>query len=64
MRFSQAIERLNNDKDFAAEAMKVIQFVPDYPTAPDMSHKIRAMLVASPEMRTYVNEYMRNVPKR
>jgi putative tricarboxylic transport membrane protein len=61
---SRAIERLNHDKDFAAEAMKVIQFVPEYPTAPDMSNKIRSMLVASPEMRTFVNDYMRNVPKR
>jgi tripartite-type tricarboxylate transporter receptor subunit TctC len=60
----EAIERLNNDKDFADEAMKVIQFVPEYPTAPDMSNKIRAMLVATPEMRKYINEYMRNVPKR
>ena len=55
----QAIERLNNDKEFAAEAMKVIQFVPEYPIAPDMSAKIRAMLVASPEMRKFVNEYMK-----
>ena len=60
----QAIEALNNDKEFAAEAMKVIQFVPEYPTGPDMSNKIRAMLVASPEMRKFVNDYMRNVPKR
>ena len=44
--------------------MKVIQFVPEYPTAPDMSNKIRSMLVASPEMRKFVNDYMRNVPKR
>ena len=34
---SRAIERLNHDQEFAAEAMKVIQFVPEYPTAPDMS---------------------------
>jgi tripartite-type tricarboxylate transporter receptor subunit TctC len=61
---SRAIDRLNNDKDFAAEAMKVIQFVPEYPTAPDMSAKIRAMLYTSPEMRKFVNDYMRNVPKR
>jgi tripartite-type tricarboxylate transporter receptor subunit TctC len=60
----QAIEALNNDKEFAAEAMKVIQFVPEYPTAPDMSEKIRSMLVATPEMRKFVNDYMRNVPKR
>jgi tripartite-type tricarboxylate transporter receptor subunit TctC len=60
----QAIERLNDDQEFAAEAMKVIQFVPDYPTSPDMSAKIRSMLVASPEMRKFVNDYMKNVPKR
>ncbi|MPZ37864.1 MAG: hypothetical protein GEU95_07330 [Rhizobiales bacterium] len=59
-----AIERLNDDKEFAAEAMKVIKFVPEYPTAPDMSAKIRGMLVASPEMRKFVNDYMKNVPKR
>jgi tripartite-type tricarboxylate transporter receptor subunit TctC len=60
----RAIDRLNSDPDFAAEAMKVIQFVPEYPTAPDMSDRVRAMLVASPEMRKFVNDYMRNVPKR
>jgi tripartite-type tricarboxylate transporter receptor subunit TctC len=60
----QAIEALNDDKEFAAEAMKVIQFVPEYPTAPDMSAKIRAMLFAPPEMRKFVNDYMKAVPKR
>ena len=44
--------------------MKVMEFVPEYETAPDMSGKVRAMLVASPEMRTYINDYMRNVPKK
>jgi hypothetical protein len=29
-----------------------------------MSEKVRAMMVASPEMRNYINDYMRNVPKR
>jgi putative tricarboxylic transport membrane protein len=60
---SQAIERLNHDKEFAAEALKVIEFVPDYPTGPDMSKTVRAMLHASPEMRAFINEYTRNVPK-
>jgi tripartite-type tricarboxylate transporter receptor subunit TctC len=60
---SRAIERLNNDKDFAAEAMKVIEFAPDYPTAPDMSQKVRGMIQATPQMRTFINDYMRNVPK-
>ena len=53
-----------DDKDFAAEAMKVIEFVPDYPTGPDMSTTVRAMLHATPEMRAFINDYTRNVPKR
>ncbi|HEY7300539.1 MAG TPA: hypothetical protein VH684_21795 [Xanthobacteraceae bacterium] len=57
------IEGLNSDKSFAAEALKTIQFVPDYPTAPDLSPKVRAMIVATPEMRNFINDYMRNVPK-
>ena len=60
---SKAIERLNNDKEFAAEAVKTIEFAPDYVTSPDMSEKIRGMLHASPEMRAFINDYMRNVPK-
>src|SRR6202163_3234649 len=58
------IAALDNDKEFAAEALKVIEFVPDYPTAPDMSQQVRAMMVASPQMRDFINDYMRNPPKR
>jgi hypothetical protein len=59
-----AIDGINNDKEFAAEAVKTIEFVPDYPTAPDMSNQVRAILVATPEMRAFINDYTRNVPKR
>ena len=61
---SAAIGKLNHDKEFAAEAMKVIQFVPEYPVGPGMNDKIRGMMVATPEMRKYINEYTKNVPKR
>src|SRR5215469_3413578 len=44
------IEGLNNDKEFAAEARNTIEFVPDYPVAPDMSQQVRAMMVASPQI--------------
>ena len=60
----EGIERLNTDKDFAAEALKAIEFVPDYPTAPDMSRRVRDMIVATPEMRVFINDFMRNVPKK
>src|SRR5579883_35140 len=59
-----AILDLNKDKDFAAEATEAIGFAPEYSTAPDTSDKVRAMMVASPEMRDFINDYMRNVPKR
>jgi hypothetical protein len=58
------IEGLDNDREFAAEALKVIEFVPDYPTASDMSQQVRALMVASPQMRDFINDYMRNPPKR
>ena len=60
----QAIERLADDKEFTAEAMKVMEFVPEYETASDLNQQVRAMLVTTPEMRNYINDYMRNVPKR
>ena len=47
-----------------AEAIKAIEFVPEYPTAPDLSQKVRAMMVATPQMRDFINTYMRNPPKR
>ena len=59
-----AIAALNQDKDFAAEATGAIGFAPEYPAASDTSETIRAMMVASPEMRNFINDYMRNVPKR
>jgi tripartite-type tricarboxylate transporter receptor subunit TctC len=60
----KGIEGINNDKDFAAEAMKVIEFVPDYPTASDMSQQVRDIMVATPEMRAFINDYTKNVPKK
>jgi tripartite-type tricarboxylate transporter receptor subunit TctC len=60
---SAAIDRLNKDQDFAAEALKVIKFVPDYPTGPDMSKTVRDMLHATPEMRKFINDYTKNPPK-
>jgi tripartite-type tricarboxylate transporter receptor subunit TctC len=59
-----AIEGVNEDKDFAAEALKSIKFVPDYPTGPDMSKTVRNMLHATPEMRKFIVDYTHNVPKR
>jgi tripartite-type tricarboxylate transporter receptor subunit TctC len=61
---SKAVERLAHDKEFAAEAKKVVEYVPEYETAPDLSERVRAMLVVKPEMRDYINGYTRKVPKK
>jgi tripartite-type tricarboxylate transporter receptor subunit TctC len=61
---SHAIERLNNDPEFAAEATKVIKFVPEYPVGAGMNDRIRTMLTAPPEMIKFITDYTRNVPKR
>jgi hypothetical protein len=60
----KGIEGINNDKEFAADAMKVIEFVPDYPTGSDMSQQVRDIMVATPEMRAFINDYTKNVPKK
>lgn len=52
-----AVQRLNDDKDFAAEAMKVIKFVPEYETGPAINGQVRTMLTASPDIRAFIAEY-------
>jgi putative tricarboxylic transport membrane protein len=60
----RAVERLAHDKEFAAEAVKIVEYVPEYETAPDMSAQVRKAMVVSPQMREYINNYTRNVPKK
>jgi putative tricarboxylic transport membrane protein len=60
----RAVTRLAHDQEFAAEAMKVVEFVPEYETAPDLTEQVSKIMVVSPQMRDYVNAYMRNVPKK
>jgi len=60
----KAIEGINTDKDFVAEAVKTMEVAPEFVTAPDTNQQVRAMLYAAPEMRTFINNYTKNVPKR
>ena len=54
-----ALARLNNDKEYAAETMKAMQFVPHYETGADINARVRRALTVSPEIRTFVLNYMR-----
>jgi tripartite-type tricarboxylate transporter receptor subunit TctC len=59
-----AVVRLNQDKEFAAESIKTIEFAPDYETGPDIAQRVRALLVASPEVRAFVADYIRSAEKK
>src|SRR5262249_44449692 len=52
-----AVERLNQDKEFAADAVRTLGFAPDYATGADIAARVRALLVASPDVRAFVAEY-------
>jgi tripartite-type tricarboxylate transporter receptor subunit TctC len=54
-----ALARLNTDKDYAADTMKAMQFVPHFETSDDINARVRRALTVSPEIRTFVNNYIR-----
>jgi hypothetical protein len=58
-----AVARLNDDKEYAEEALKSIQFVPHYETGPDINPQIRRRLTVPPELRSFVLDYMKNAKK-
>jgi tripartite-type tricarboxylate transporter receptor subunit TctC len=54
-----ALAKLNDDKDYAADSMKAMQFVPHYETGAGINARVRKALSVSPEIRTFVLNYMR-----
>lgn len=56
-----ALARLNADKDYAADTMKTMQFVPYYETGDDINVRVRRALTVPAEVRTFVNNYIRGV---
>jgi hypothetical protein len=59
----RAFERLNSDKEFAEEALKSIQFAPQFVTGGDLNAQVRRALVVDPAIRTFVVDYIKNPPK-
>ena len=59
-----AVARLNDDKEFAAEAVKTIEFAPDYETGADIARRVRGMLTASPKVRAFVADYIKSAQKK
>ncbi len=59
----RAVAALNDDKDYADDALRTIQFVPHYETGADINARVRRNLKVSPELRTFVLNYMKNPNK-
>lgn len=54
-----ALNRLAKDKDYAADALKTIGYVPEYDAAPDVNATVRSALTVSPAIRTFVADYIK-----
>jgi putative tricarboxylic transport membrane protein len=58
-----AIPRVNADKAYAEEAEKAFGFVPLWSAGPDTPKVAQAALSVPPQVRTFLTDYMKNVPK-
>ena len=59
----KAVAALNDDKDYAADAMTAIQFVPHYQVDANLDQEVRDRLTVSPDMRSFITGYMKKVAK-
>jgi len=59
----KAVAALNDDKDYAADAMTAIQFVPHYEVNPNLGREVRDRLTVPPPMRDFILDYMKRVAK-
>jgi putative tricarboxylic transport membrane protein len=59
-----AIARLNQDQEFAVESVKTIGFAAEYETGSDLAMRVRSLLVASPEVRAFVTDYIKSAQKK
>jgi len=59
----KALRALNDDKDYAADAMKAMQFVPHYEVSDDMDQEVRERLTVPDDMRNFILDYMKKAEK-
>ena len=54
-----AIIAVNADKEYAAEAIGTIGFVPDWDAGPDVERTVQAAVSIAPEVRNFLADYMK-----
>jgi hypothetical protein len=58
-----AVPRVNADKAYAEEAEKAFGFVPLWSAGADTPKVAQTALTVRPQVRTFLADYMKNVPK-
>jgi tripartite-type tricarboxylate transporter receptor subunit TctC len=58
-----AIPRVNADPVYAEEAEKAFGFVPQWESGPDTDKTAQLALTVRPEVRAFLTDYMKNLPK-
>jgi tripartite-type tricarboxylate transporter receptor subunit TctC len=58
-----AITRVNGDAAYADEAEKTFGFVPQWAAGPDTPNVAQTALSVSPQVRAFLTDYMKNLPK-
>ncbi len=58
-----AVVALNGDKDYAAEAVRTIGFVPEWQTGPNVQQDVRSVLSMPAAVRTFLNAYIKAANK-
>jgi tripartite-type tricarboxylate transporter receptor subunit TctC len=58
-----AITRLNDDPDYAADAIKTMQFAPRYETGAGLNARVGDALKVAPGIKEFVTEYLKNAGK-
>jgi tripartite-type tricarboxylate transporter receptor subunit TctC len=58
-----AIAKVNNDKAYAEDAEKTFGFVPRWDGGPDTPKVAQGALSVRPEVRAFLADYMKNVPR-
>jgi tripartite-type tricarboxylate transporter receptor subunit TctC len=59
----KALIALNDDADYAADAMTAMQFVPHYEVSAELDQTIRNRLTIAPPVRSFILDYMKKVAK-
>ena len=53
-----ALDGLNNDNEYHADAVKTLGFIPEYYAGADAASQVRSALTVRPEIRTFVADYI------